>query len=37
MLSRDGLVQETYAAGLPRMAVAVAVVWQSAILIQVLA
>lgn len=37
MLSRDGLVQETYAAGLPRMAAGVALVWQFAILIQVLA
>ncbi len=37
MLSQDGLVQETYAAGLPRMAAGVALVWQFAILIQVLA
>ena len=37
MLSRTGLVQETYAAGLPRMAAGVALVWQFAILIQVLA
>jgi hypothetical protein len=37
MLSRDGLVQETYAAGLPRMVAGVALVWQFAILIQVLA
>lgn len=37
MLSRDGLVQQTYAAGLPRMAAGVALVWQFAILIQVLA
>jgi hypothetical protein len=37
MLSRDGLVQQTYATGLPRMVVAVAVVWQFAMLIQVLA
>ena len=36
MLSRDGLVQQTYAAGLPRMAAAVALTWQFAILIQVL-
>ena len=37
MLSRAGLVQQTYAAGLPRMAAGVALVWQFAILIQVLA
>jgi hypothetical protein len=37
VLSRDGLVQETYAAGLPRMVAAVALTWQFAILIQVLA
>ena len=37
MLSRDGLVQQTYAAGLPRMAAGVALVWQFAALIQVLA
>jgi hypothetical protein len=37
MLSQDGLVQQTYAAGLPRMAAGVALVWQFAILIQVLA
>ncbi len=36
MLTGDGLVQETYAAGLPRMAAGVALVWQFAILIQVL-
>ena len=37
MLSRDRLVQQTYATGLPRMAAGVALVWQFAILIQVLA
>ncbi len=37
MLSQDGLVQQTYAAGLPRMAAGVALVWQFAILVQVLA
>jgi hypothetical protein len=37
VLSGDGLVQETYATGLPRMAAGVAMIWQFAILIQVLA
>ena len=37
MVSRDGLVQQTYSAGLPRMGAGVALVWQFAILIQVLA
>jgi len=37
VLSGDGLVQETYTAGLPRMAAGVALIWQFAILFQVLA
>ncbi|MGP7998607.1 MAG: hypothetical protein ACLPKI_15015 [Streptosporangiaceae bacterium] len=37
MLNGDGLVQETYARGLPRMAAGLALMWQFAILIQVLA